>query len=80
MKFDNILLGLGILRGYYDDPNGYHTGAEHGQIYAYATDKEMGLMDVRRMFELGWFQPEEPGNNEKVPPKYNPQNRWSAFT
>ena len=71
----NLLDGLNLLLPYYNDPNGYHIGAEHDQFYAYATDRPLSDADVAKMIELGWFQPEQ----EEGDP-YSPVDGWSAFT
>jgi hypothetical protein len=71
----NFIEGLRILQPYYAKPDGYHIGAEHDQFYAYATEKPLSPDDVKRMRDLGWFQPDEDDE-----PTYDPRDGWSAFT
>jgi len=61
--------GVSLLRPYYKDPDGYHLGADHDVIYAYATDNPLGGDDVERMRELGWFQEHD---------DYDPEESWWA--
>jgi hypothetical protein len=75
MKLSNFLDGLNTLRPYYNNPDGYHIGAEHDQFYAYATDKPLMPEDVQKMRDLGWFQPDMA---DDAP--YGPEEGWSAFT
>lgn len=75
MKLSNFIEGLKILQPHYEGCDGYHIGAEHDQFYAYQTDKPLRPEDVKRMRELGWFQPEQEEDEE-----YDPENGWSAFT
>jgi hypothetical protein len=79
MKLSNLIDGLTTLRPYYDDQDGYHTGAEHDQIYAYATSRPLTPEDVAKMKELGWFQPDASPKDDEDPP-YDPEEGWSAFT
>jgi hypothetical protein len=76
MKLSNFIEGLTILRPYYNDPDGYHIGAEHDQFFAYATDKPLSDEDVDKMRELGWFQPD----GEPMDSIYYPNDGWNAFT
>lgn len=76
MKLSNFIDGLAILRPYYDDPDGFHIGAEHDQFYAYATSREMSHDDVLKMRNLGWFQPAQ--DDDASP--YSVEDGWSAFT
>lgn len=75
MKLSKFVEGLEILRRHYADQDGYHIGAEHDQFYAYATATSLTDDEVKRMRELGWFQPEL---GEDAP--YEPTEGWSAFT
>lgn len=77
MKLSNFLEGIQILRNYYADPDGYHIGAEHDEFFMHATDRPVDDKDVRRLVELGWFQPE--CGFEKAE-DYQPDEAWSAFT
>lgn len=81
MEFDKFVEGLTILRKYYDDPSGYHIGAQHDQFYAGATNQPLMDADFVRMKALGWFQPEQDYDSEDddaIP--YDPEDGWSAFT
>ena len=78
MRLSAFIDGLNILRPYYNNPNGYHIEAEHDRFYCYETDKPLTPEDVKKMRDLGWFQPEDgidPDGGE-----YNPEDGWSAFT
>lgn len=72
MNLNNFLEGVNILRPYYNDPNGYHLGADHDIIYLYTTDKPLSPEAVQKMLDLGWFQ-------ESSPEEYNPEEGWAAF-
>jgi hypothetical protein len=72
MNLKNFADGLSIIRKYYKNPDGYHMGAEHDQIYLYATDNPMSAEDVAALRLLGWFQPE-------IGEDYSPEDRWSCF-
>lgn len=77
MKLSNFIAGLEILRPHYKDGDGYHIGAEHDQFYAYATDTPLEPDEVKRIVELGWFQPD---CGFEKPEDYDPEEGWSAFT
>ncbi len=86
MRTKDIIEGLTILEKYRSEPDGYNTGAEHDQIYAYATDSPVSEEDVKRLVELGWFQPDvEIGRPESDSSQdfsienYDPSERWSCF-
>ena len=82
MRLSNLVEVLNILLPYYDNPDGYHVGAEHDQFYAYATDKPLPETAVERMVELGWFQPDvdvEDGEDFKAA-NYDSEEGWSAYT
>lgn len=74
MNLRNFMAGLEILRPYFDDPDGYHLGAEHDQIFVFATDQPVSDEDVAKLRELGWIQPDL---GEDAP--YDPAESWSAF-
>lgn len=75
MTTQKIIEGLNILEEYRDKPDGYHTGADHDILYAYATDRPLGTEDLARMKELGWFQE---GHSEEAC-FYDPKDSWCAF-
>lgn len=76
MKLSDILTGISVLRPYYDDPDGYHVGADHDVIYMYATDRLMSADDVARMRELGWKQLDDQDEDEPV---YDHEESWSCY-
>ncbi len=75
MNLKNFVAGVEILLPYYNKPDGCHLGAEHDQIYLYATDAPLTDVDVARMRELGWFQPEQDDDGQP----YDQEDGWSAF-
>ena len=77
MKLSNFIEGLNTLSKYFDNPDGYHIGAEHDQFYVYATDQPLDAADVEKMKSLEWFQPEARGDDDAP---YDHQEGWSAFT
>lgn len=60
MTLKNFLLGLEILKAHYSNPEGYHLGAEHDQIYLYATDYPLNSEEYKYLRSLNWFQPNAP--------------------
>lgn len=74
MNLKNFCEGLAILAPHYDKLDGYHLGAEHDQIFLYATNRPLSEEAVAKMRELGWFQPEQ---DDDAP--YDPGEGWSAF-
>jgi hypothetical protein len=82
MKLSHLIQGLNILAPYYDEQDGYHLGAEHDIIYAYATDKPVSSVDVAKMINLGWFQPQVDyeKEDEMSSSDYDPDAGWAAYT
>jgi hypothetical protein len=76
MKLSNFIDGLKLLSQHFDNPAGYHVGAEHDQFYVYATDKPLTEADWKRLKELGWFQE---GHSEE-PEFYDAGEGWTCFT
>lgn len=78
MSLKDFLEGVAIIQAFYDEPGGYHLGAEHDQIYLYATTKPMDEDSVKKLRELGWFQvgAVDDGEGDVV---YDPSASWSAF-
>lgn len=74
MNLGDFIRGLTTLQGYYDNPYGYHIGAEHDQFYAYPTDSPVSEDDFRILKGWGWFQVDV--EDEDV---YEPNAGWSAF-
>lgn len=58
MVTPKIIEGLTILQKYRTDPDGYHLGAEHDVLFAFATDEPVSEEDFNQLIKLGWFQPE----------------------
>ncbi len=77
MKTKDFLSGLTILMPYYDQPDGYHLGADHDVIYVYATEKPVSPEDVAKLVELGFHQP---GGANSDGGEYSPHESWEAFT
>ena len=78
MNLKNFADGLAIIRAFYTDQDGYHIGAEHDQIYLYATDVPMDAAAIAKLQEIGWFQ-DEAENDADGKPIYDPSSSWSVF-
>jgi hypothetical protein len=74
MTLSKFIDGLKLLQTYYTNADGFNLGAEHDQIYAYPTDLPLTPEDVKKMDDLGWFQPDTAEGDE-----YDPDEGWSAF-
>lgn len=80
MNTKNLLEGIAILQRYVDNPDGYNIGAEHDQVYFYATDHPLGKEDFERLIKLNWFQPDvEEDGDEQTWEEYDQEECWSAF-
>lgn len=81
MTAKELIAGLNLLQPYYKDPGGYNVGAEHDQIYAYATDCPLTTNDVFNMCDLGWFQEGVKVEDDKDfgPDNYDPEEGWSTY-
>ena len=81
MKLNELREGLEIVSRYYDDPTGFHVGAEHDVLYAYATDKRMSDVDIQRMIELGWLQEHDERDYDKdfSIEDYRQEESWIAY-
>jgi hypothetical protein len=80
MKTCDIIEGLTILEKYRERADGYNTGAEHDQIFAYATEKPVSEDDLRRLVELEWFQPDvDCGEDDFTVNNYDPEEGWSCL-
>lgn len=80
MTTKTVIEGLTILEKYREKPDGYNTGAEHDQIYAYATDKPVDEADLKRLVELGWFQEDaETGDEEFGVKHYDADVGWTCY-
>lgn len=56
MRLNDFLQGITILQKYYNNPNGFHLGADHDVIYLYGTDSPLTEEDFKRLTDLGWTQ------------------------
>lgn len=80
MTLENFMKGLDILKPHYTKPDGYHLGAEHDQIYVYATDTPVSADDVAELLGFGFFQPEVKfEGDEPTVADYNPEEGWSLY-
>lgn len=75
MKLSELTRAIEILTPHYHKGgDGYYVGAEHDQIYLYATQTPLSEAELKEMDDLGWFQ-EYPANNE-----YDLNESWTHFT
>ena len=58
METPKVIEGLTILQKYRTEPHGWHLGAEHDVIYAFATDMPVNEEDFNHLIKLGWVQNE----------------------
>ena len=81
MTLRNFILGLDIIRAHYDDPDGYHLGAEHDTIYVYPTDTPLNSEEAKAVCELGFFQEdaEVPDDKDFGPEYYDPEEGWAHY-
>ena len=82
METKNIIAGLQTLMPFYKDPDGYHVGAEHDELCAYATDNPLSDEALDKMIELGWHQEhDELDNDEDFSRKdYRHDEGWICYT
>lgn len=79
MKTKDVLAGICILTKYMKDPDrGYYIGAEHDQLYFFATDMPVKPDDLQTLLALGWFQ-EDGADPELGPSSYNQEEAWTAY-
>lgn len=81
MTLKKLRAGLEILARYFDDEDHYHLGAEHDQVYVYATDRPVATEDVASLVALGWFQHEVEVDEDADfgVSDYDPAEGWSAY-
>ena len=79
MTTKDFVEGLNLLLPYYDDPEGYCLGADHDIIYIYGTEKPLPKTTIKRLCELGFFQPEVDCEDDFQPVNYNPEEGWAVF-
>ena len=77
MNLADFMVGLEILKPYYDDLVGCQLGAEHDQIYLYPTDRSLSEEDQLSLLELGFFQPDSDDDSDDG--AYVPTEGWSCF-
>ena len=75
MNLKQFIVGVQILRQYYDNPDGYHLDADHDIIYLYPTDRPLTPEHVTELLELGWFQPDQQEDEFT----YDPDSAWQAY-
>lgn len=56
MNIKNLVEGINLLRKAFNDPDGYHIGAEHDAFYVYETDRPLSDEEAQKLIDLGWFQ------------------------
>lgn len=81
MKTKDIIEGLLILEKYRDNVDGYNTGAEHDELFAYPTDRPVEQPDLDRLIELGWRQyGADIDEDEEFSAKhYDIEESWQCF-
>ena len=81
MRTHEIVAGMNLLLPYYDKPDGFHTGAEHDQLFMFATSRPLAPEDLAKMIELGWHQEhDERDYGEDFAPKdYRPEEPWVSY-
>jgi len=72
MRLNQFIQGLKILLPHYNQPDGYHLGADHDVIYLYATDTPLSPEEFEKMNELGFFQ-------DISQDEYDPNESWMAY-
>ena len=88
MTIGNLIDGASILRQYFEGNDGFHVGAEHDQIFIYATHRPVSKEHVLQLFGMAWFQPDAEGSAHDFEDDdedgkfsaYDPEERWGAFT
>ena len=80
MQLNKFIEGLAILSQYYDKPDGYHLSADHDIIYIYPTDKSVPDADLKRLIELGFFQPDVDTDDDRYSVGfYQAGEGWAAY-
>jgi len=78
MKLSNLIRGIEVLRPFYNDPDGYHAGAEHDVLFMYATDKPLTREAIEALIALGWRQ--DHWRDVETADDYDQGESWRAFT
>lgn len=81
METKNIIKGLQTLMPYYDNPDGYHTGADHDVIYALETKRPLSKNDLEIMITLGWHQEnnDRDYNKDFTAADYRVNETWHCY-
>lgn len=74
MKLGDFQTGLVILRGHFNNPDGYYIGSEHDQFFVYKTDTPLDKEELAWMGAHGWFQ-EDIGEDDP----YDPEEGWTCY-
>lgn len=56
MRLDQFIAGVQIISKYYDNPRGYHIGADHDEFFMYPPDKDVSVEDRETLEELDWIE------------------------
>jgi len=67
-----ILEGINIINSYYTQ-DGYNMEAEHDQIFMAATDHPIIPRDLRKLWDIGWFQKYQPEG------EYSQEEHWALY-
>ena len=77
-----LIKGLQTLLPFYDNQDGYHTGAEHDVIYGDPTNKPLSDKAIEIMISLGWHQEYDGRDYDKDFSKenYREDEGWQFYT
>lgn len=78
MNWSNFLRGLVILHDGFENPDGFHIGAEHDAVYVYANDKPLSDEAVASLKALGWHQSDVHDDVNGIA-QYDPTEGWCAY-
>jgi hypothetical protein len=80
MTLSKFIQGLQVFQKYYEEDD-YATGAEHDIFYVYPTDWGLSEDDLKKVIELGWFQPDVKYEDEDKfqASDYSPSEGWSTY-
>lgn len=83
MTLGKFMAGLYILSKYYNQPDGYHLGAEHDIVYVYPTGRQVNEDDLKKLFQFDFFQPEVQTPEDCAPEDtwkyYAPEEGWATY-
>jgi len=82
VRAKDIIAGLELLYPYYDDPEGFHNGAEHDEFYAYPTSRPLSDEDLGKMIALEWHQEyyELDYSKDFAKEDYRSDESWVCYT